>query len=251
MKQFVNVFLPMRAGSERVPQKNTKTFSGISGGLCKIKLEQLLRTNFVNKIFVSTDDYDVVKISKSFNSDKIKIIIRPQNLASSQASTDELIRYVPEIMPDVPILWTHVTSPFIDENIYDQSINMYFKNLGSFDSLMSVTKIQKFIWNKTRPVSYDNNAEKWPRTQTMDPLYEVNGGIFIASKNIYEKCNDRIGNKPFLFETVEEVSFDIDWLSDFKIAEAMFYSLYGSYRNSFKNNQIITENYNKNYILAN
>lgn len=251
MYKSVNVFLPMRSGSQRVPKKNTKTFAGIEGGLCRIKLEQLLKTDLVNKIFVSTNDPQVVDISNSFNSKKIEIVMRPKNLASSFTSTDELINYVPEIMPDHPILWTHVTSPFINSDIYNESIDEYFNNLNLYDSLMSVTKIQKFIWNKTKPISYDNSIEKWPRTQTMEPLYEVNGGIFIASKNIYEKCNDRIGNKPFLFETVEEISFDIDWLSDFKIAEAMFYSLYGSYRNSFKNNQKITENYNKNYILVN
>ena len=50
MKHSVNVFLPMRAGSERVPNKNTKTFSGIQGGLCKIKLEQLINCNLIDTI---------------------------------------------------------------------------------------------------------------------------------------------------------------------------------------------------------
>jgi len=34
---------------------------------------------------------------------------------------------------------------------------------------------------------------------------------------------DRIGNKPYLFELNDEISFDIDWLPDFKIAEAMYH----------------------------
>ena len=65
MKQTVNVFLPMRAGSERIPEKNTKTFSGIKGGLCRIKLEQLVKCDLVSKIFVSTNDKEVLKIYKS------------------------------------------------------------------------------------------------------------------------------------------------------------------------------------------
>ena len=61
----------MRAGSERVPKKNTKTFSGVKGGLCRIKLEQLVKCNLVDTILVSTNDLEVVKITNSFNSKKI------------------------------------------------------------------------------------------------------------------------------------------------------------------------------------
>lgn len=218
----MNVFLPMRAGSERVPKKNTKTFAGTEGGLCKIKLEQLLSCELIRIVYVSTNDPDVMQISNGFNSKKIKVISRPHELASSMASTDDLIKYVPEIMPDGHILWTHVTSPFIGPDVYYQIIETYLQNLESFDSLMTVTKVQKFIWNDSSPVNYDRSVEKWPRTQTIDPLWEVNSGVFIASKEIYEKKLDRIGDKPYLFKLSDEIAFDIDWLPDFRMAEAMY-----------------------------
>ena len=71
MSENVNVFLPMRAGSERVPEKNTKTFAGVMGGLCKIKLEQLIKCDAVENVIVSTNDPEVVNISNGFNSKKI------------------------------------------------------------------------------------------------------------------------------------------------------------------------------------
>ena len=107
MNQTVNIFLPMRAGSERVPKKNTKTFSGIEGGLCRIKLEQLLTCDLVKTIIVSTNDPEVIEISNTFNSKKIRVIVRPNDISSSSTSTDDLIKYVPEVMPDGNILWTH------------------------------------------------------------------------------------------------------------------------------------------------
>lgn len=226
IKQKVNVFLPMRAGSERVPKKNTKTFAKVYGGLCKIKLEQLIKCDLVETIFVSTNDPEVIDISNGMNSKKIKVILRPNELASSSTSTDDLIRYVPEIMPDGHILWTHVTSPFIGPDIYKKIIETYLKNLGYFDSLMTVTKIQKFIWNESEPVNYDCNVEKWPRTQTIDPLWEVNSGAFLTSKVTYEYNKDRIGDKPYLFQLSGEVAFDIDWLPDFKIAEALYHTMH-------------------------
>ena len=80
----------MRAGSERVPEKNTKSFAGVEGGLCSIKLKQLLDSHLIEKIFVSTNDPEVVNISKSFNSNRIEVIPRPNELASSSVSTDDL-----------------------------------------------------------------------------------------------------------------------------------------------------------------
>lgn len=225
MSEIVNVFLPMRAGSERIPKKNTKSFAGIDGGLCSIKLKQLIKSKFVTNIIVSTNDPEVVDISNALNSKKIKVILRPEELASSSTSTDDLIKYVPEIMPEGHVLWTHVTSPFIGPDIYDQIIRKYFENIDHYDSIMTVTKLQKFIWNTSDPINYDRTAEKWPRTQTIEPLWEVNSGAFIASKDIYKKHMDRIGLKPFLFQLSEEISFDIDWLPDFRMAEALFKSV--------------------------
>ena len=91
---------------------------------------------------------------------------------------------------------------------------------------MTVTKIQKFIWNDRKPVNYNRNLEKWPKTQTIEPLWEVNSGIFLAHKSIYESHKDRIGNTPYLFELGDDRAFDIDWMTDYKIAEALYYSMH-------------------------
>ena len=212
----------MRAGSERIFEKNTRTFANIQGGLCKIKLEQLILCDLVENIIISTNDHRVAEISNSINSKKIKVIRRPDALASSSTSTDELIKYVPEVMPDCHILWTHVTSPFIGPEIYSEMIETYFSNLNQFDSLMTVTKIQKFIWSKREPLNYSRSTEKWPRTQTLSPLWEVNSGAFITSREIYQAKLDRIGDAPFLFSLSNEIAFDIDWPTDFEMAETLY-----------------------------
>ena len=91
---------------------------------------------------------------------------------------------------------------------------------------MTVTKLNKFIWNDSEPINYDRNLEKWPRTQTINTLWEVNSGVFLAPNTIYHKNMDRIGDKPYLFQLSDEIAFDIDWLPDFKIAEALYYSMH-------------------------
>jgi len=182
----------MRKGSERVPNKNIKTFANINGGLAFIKIQQLLKVKAIDKIIVSTNDADVKKIASSFNSNKIVIINRSEDLSSSDTSTDDLIKYVPTIINSGVILWTHVTSPFIDNVMYDDMINSYLNNIHKYDSLMSVTMIRKFLWSNNKPINYDRSKEKWPKTQTIKPVYEVNSGAFIASIDIYRDLNDSV-----------------------------------------------------------
>ena len=118
----------MRKGSQRVKNKNIRDFSGVVGGLTYIKLSQLLEVKEITTIIVSTDDEKVKEIAKSFNSNKIVIDDRPSNLASSNTSTDDLIKYVPSIINKGAVLWTHVTSPFIDSSAYSQAIKCYLNN---------------------------------------------------------------------------------------------------------------------------
>jgi CMP-N-acetylneuraminic acid synthetase len=216
----------MRKGSQRVKNKNVKDFANIKGGLTFIKISQLLKSTKINKILVSTNDDEVKNIALSFNDTKIIIDDRPENLANSSTSTDELIRYLPSTIESGIVLWTHVTSPFVTEKSYDNMIEKYLLNLKEYDSLMSVTKIQKFLWNKENPINYDKSKEKWPRTQTIEPVYEINSGAFIAGIDIYKSLNDRVGNKPYLYELSDKEAFDIDWEDDFDIAEVLW-SKYG------------------------
>lgn len=220
---MISVFLPCRAGSERIPQKNTKSFAGVDGGLLKIKLNQLLKIKQIDKIVLSTDDEKVKEIGSKI-SNRIVIDDRPGHLAKSSTSTDEVINYIPSIISEGHVLWTHVTSPFLSEDVYNESIETYLTNLkeGTFDSLMTVNSFQSFLWDEKGSFNYNRNIEKWPRTQTLKKLYEINSGIFINSVDNYKKYKDRIGSKPYLFETTGFSSFDIDWPDDFILGELIY-----------------------------
>ena len=220
----VTCFLPCRAGSERVRNKNTRQFAGVEGGLLKIKLNQLVKCELIDLIVLSTDDQEVIAVSNQFE-DKIRIEIRPAELATSETKTDDLIRHVSTIISAPYILWTHVTSPFTDENLYTRAITDYFRVLksGTNDSLMSVAPIRVHVWDKLgHPVNYNRREVKWPRSQQVEPLFEVNSAIFINSRGNYIKYEDRIGLKPYLFEMDQTESLDIDYEDDFLLAESIF-----------------------------
>lgn len=223
-------FLPTRKGSQRVKSKNTRNFAGIEGGILELKLRQLTESLLLSNIVLSTNDELSMEIAAKVDpgQNKIKVIPRPDQLCLDSTQLTDLINYVPTIIDEEHIIWGHTTTPFITGKDYDDGIKLYFEKLDEgFDSLISVMPLQNFILTKEAKVfNYDAGANRWPRTQDLPALYEVNHAMFIASRNIYLRDNNRIGVKPFLYEQDKIKSFDIDWEDDFMIAEAIYSNLF-------------------------
>lgn len=226
LDQKTCVFLPCRKGSERVKNKNTRRFGKFKNGLIEIKLKQLLDCSDVEKIILSTNDENIIEYAQSIIcDDKLYIHERRNDLAMSSTSTDSLVGHalelVDKVLPNSNILWTHVTSPFVTACEYSRIIKKFKEILidKTYDSLMTTTLIHNFLWNEHGPINYDRSLEKWPRTQTLSPLHEVNSAAFIAPSYVYRSQNDRIGNKPYLYRLEKLKGLDIDWEEDFILAE--------------------------------
>lgn len=227
MNNKISVFLPTRAGSERVKNKNTRDFAGVKGGLLSIKLDQLLSLSKVKEVVLSTNDEASIAVAhKHLTNTKLKLIRRPDHLAQSQTNLTDLVNYVPSICNNEHILWTHVTSPLVIAEDYEQAIDLYFENINQgYDSLMSVKEIQNYIWSESGNKVLnrkEGDLKKWPRTQDLEKIFEVNSAIFIASKKIYKEEQDRIGLRPYLLKHSSLQSVDVDWEEDFKIAEKLY-----------------------------
>lgn len=232
MKERYVFFLPTRKGSERVLNKNTRTFAGIEGGILRVKLDQLLAVDRISTIIVSTNDDATIKIAKSYNNPRIRVVERPEYLCLSSTVIQDFINYIPTIVNADHIFWVHTTAPFADTNVLNEALDFYEEKVlkeKSFDSLLSVTKIQQFLWSKkeNRCVNHDRTKVLWPRTQDLEPLYEINHAFYINSKENFLRLHDRIGVKPYLFELDKLHALDIDWGDDFALAEIVYSYLYG------------------------
>ncbi|HZJ97795.1 MAG TPA: acylneuraminate cytidylyltransferase family protein [Oligella sp.] len=215
-------FLPCRKGSERVPKKNIKPFAGFKSGLIELKLKQLLGCSEIDEIVLSTNDDQILDFVSTLSDPRLRVHKRIEGLSSSETSTDQLMSHAVDLITEGHILWTHVTSPFISSDVYEEVIRQYKKSLHEgFDSLMTTTLLHGFLWQDGQPMNYDRAVEKWPRTQTLKPIHEVNSGVFLASADIYKKLDDRVGEKPYLYTLDKLTSHDIDWPEDFVIAEAL------------------------------
>lgn len=218
-------FLPTRKGSERVVNKNTRVFANIRGGLMENKIRQLTESTIIDEIIVSTNDDCCCEIVNKYaiKDNRIRVIKRPENLCLSSTNLSDLIKYVPTITNANYLMWGHVTTPLIDARQYDSAIEIFFEKLKyGYDSLVGVTEFRNFLLNKSGELINNTTNIQWPRTQDLDPLYEINHTMFIAHRDTYINQINRIGKIPYLYILDKISAFDIDWPEDFKIAECLY-----------------------------
>lgn len=228
MAEHIAFFLPTRKGSERVKNKNTRPFAGIEGGLVENKVRQLLDTKRIDEILFSSNDETCMEVADKLKDSRLRIIPRPEELCLSTTNLQDLICYVPTITDAEHILWGHVTTPLCGADQYDAGIKLYLDKLHEgYDSLVGVKELKNFLLNKEGKLVNNTTDIPWPRTQDLEPLYEINHTMFLAKREVYVEQKNRIGQKPLLHVMDEMHSFDIDWEEDFTIAEVMYKNVYG------------------------
>jgi CMP-N-acetylneuraminic acid synthetase len=226
---MISFFIPIRKGSKRVINKNTRPLPGFKVGLTEIKVNQLMKFQQLVKkrnpklfkkfeFIVSTNCKKVKKFVKNFR--WIKVHNR-ENALSTDDSLDKLCKKVPEICNGKYILWTHVTSPKFNENDYYNFLSDFFKKNTKkklSESAFSADKLQKFVFSiKDKWISHNTSKKKWPRTQDLSKLYTANSAVFFATAKSYYKYQDRLSNKPTPIMSRKQSGYDIDDLNDFKM----------------------------------
>jgi len=165
--------------------------------------------------------------SDKLKDSRLRIIPRPEKLCLSTTNLQDLICYVPTITDAEHILWGHVTTPLCGADQYDAGIQLYLDRLHEgYDSLVGVKELKNFLLNKEGKLVNNTTDIPWPRTQDLEPLYEINHTMFLAKREVYVEQKNRIGQKPLLHVMDEMHSFDIDWEEDFTIAEVMYKNVY-------------------------
>jgi CMP-N-acetylneuraminic acid synthetase len=226
----VSAFFPLRAGSSRVHCKNTRPFHPDGRSLFQLKLDQIakMRDEFL-EIVISTNDTSVQEqFPDSLKGSNVRIHQRPVHLCQSTTKVQDLIDYVPKITQGEWIFWLHATSPFVDETDYTAALRLLESEVqaGKKDSVMSVNRLQQFIWNdrERRVINTDRTVNPWPNTQDLEPLYEINHAFYINSRRNYLLHGDRIGEAPALYICEGRRKIDIDWQDDFDLARSLLLS---------------------------
>lgn len=211
-------FVPMKLNSERVKNKNIKEFDN-GKPLCSYILNTLKKVKNIDEIYVYCSDEKI----KKYIPKGVKYLKRSEKLDGQKVKINEVLKaFANDVDADYYLL-THATAPFISKETIEKGVEVIKE--GKYDSVLSVSKIQEFLWKDGKPFNY--SLDSIPRTQDLDPLYAETCGLYIYSRDLILKQNRRIGDNPYLLEVSKIEALDIDTEDDFFVSNAVSSKLEG------------------------
>lgn len=207
--------VPMRARSERVPGKNFRPFAGVP--LFHHVLRALLDSGAVAAIAVDTDS-DEIREDCAASFPGVVLIERPAHLRDGSVPMNEVLLHdVRQVEADL-YLQTHCTNPLLRPRTLASAVSTFLAERPRFDSLFSVTRLQTRLWDAAgKPLNHDPGVLL--RTQDLPPVYEENSCLYLFDREGLERRQNRIGERPRLFEIDREEAWDIDDELDFAVGE--------------------------------
>lgn len=211
--------IPIRSGSKRLPKKNYLPFN--YRNLVEIALEKCVSAGVFDKIIITSDDN---YFSKYADGNSIFFLKRDLHLANDDASTDIVIDYLFEALPDCEnLLWVNSVSPL---QTVDDIIKCSDKlNETGVDGIMAVNTMYQHCILDGKPLNFDpQNA--FEKTQDLEPVKRFVYSCMGWKRDAYvnSRKNGFKGLFPGNFNFVE-VSYQAGMLikfeEDFKIFEAL------------------------------
>ncbi|MGJ0359088.1 cytidylyltransferase domain-containing protein [Aliarcobacter cryaerophilus] len=218
-KTFLAI-IPARGGSKRLPRKNILDLCGKP--LISWSIEAALKSKYVSKVVVSSDDEEILNISSNFGADIIK---RPYELANDTATTFDAIKHTINNLEKYDyIVLLQPTSPLRNEKHIDEAIELLEEKQA--DAIVSVCEMDHSpLWSNTLPK--DGNMRGFlreeilnKRSQDLEKYYRLNGAIYICKTDkLLENKSFFLKDNIFAYIMDRKSSIDIDEEIDFLFAE--------------------------------
>lgn len=215
-RKKITAVIPIRKGSQRVPDKNFKDFyKGKS--LLELKIESLKEIELIDEIVVNTDSELAIDIAKRLG---VSYYRRDDYYASSQCSQSEFFKNLAETTDTDIIIHAPCTSPLINKQSIIDAINRF--NISENDSCNSVGLVKEYLWNNGKPLNYTIEGGKVPNSQDLPDVVKLTFGFGIIYKDTMIERENIVGQNP-LFYTVDEIEeTDIDTKIDFEFAKYLY-----------------------------
>ena len=193
-KRFLAI-IPARGGSKGLPGKNIKELCGKP--LIAWSIESALHSQYLDRVFVSTDCENIAAVSKQFGIDVP--FLRPEHLASDTATTTDTVQHVINYFKTQMheefdyIVLLEPTSPLREEKDIDTMIETIISKQNEFDSIVSIGEvhehpsIMKKIQNKNHLEPYCEQLPLTSRRQDNDCAYFPYGVAYIVKVTSFEE----------------------------------------------------------------
>ncbi len=203
--------MPIKLNNERCPGKNTRMLG--EKPLLQYELDSLLKTKMVDSVNVFCSSEDVIP----FLPDGVNFVKRSEELDLPTSNFTQIFTAFMAVCDADIYVYAHATAPFITVETMKECIEAV--KSGKYDSAFCAVKLQDYLWKNGEPLNFD--ATNVPRTQDLEPIYQETSGVYVFTKEVFEKHHRRIGLNPFIKEVSFKESVDIDNPEDFDLAEAL------------------------------
>ncbi|GAA4460328.1 acylneuraminate cytidylyltransferase family protein [Nibrella saemangeumensis] len=221
-KYTIAGIVPMRHYSERVPGKNYREFAGKP--LFHHIIETLLDCPSVTQVYIDTDSPVIIEQTRNLYP-TVVVLERPEHLRDGSVLMNNVLMNTCEQIRADFFLQTHSTNPLLSAETVERGIQQFLKNFPAYDSLIGVTRLQARLWDAVAR-AINHNPAILMRTQDLPPLYTENSCMYLFKKETMIRKQNRIGERPLLYEIPEIEAQDIAGELNFKVAEFLFNELH-------------------------
>ena len=217
-KTFLAI-IPARGGSKRLPRKNLLDLCGKP--LIAWSIEAALKSKYISKVIISSDDEEILNIAKEYKADFIK---RPDELASDTATTFDALKHTLENVGKYDyVVLLQPTSPLRSEKHIDEAIELLKEK--NADAIISVCEMEHSpLWSNTLDENLDmsnflRDEVLNKRSQDLPKYYRLNGAIYICKTDkLLENKGFFLKENIYAYKMNKKHSVDIDEEIDFIIA---------------------------------
>ncbi|MGE4444807.1 MAG: acylneuraminate cytidylyltransferase family protein, partial [Candidatus Altimarinota bacterium] len=216
-KTFLAI-IPARGGSKRLPRKNILDLCGKP--LISYSIEAGLKSKYISKVVVTSDDNEILTISKEYGAVTIN---RPEYLANDTATTFDALEHTINSLEKYDyIVLLQPTSPLRNEKHIDEAIALL--NEKDANAVISVCETEHSpLWCNTldEELNMSNFLSKEilnKRSQDLPKYYRINGAIYICkTEELLKNKGFFLKDKVFAYIMDKKDSVDIDEEIDFKL----------------------------------
>ena len=208
--------VPVRAGSQRVKDKNIKPFA--NSNLLTLKLQTLKNVANIDRIIVNSDSDDMLDIALNNGVSTHK---RKDYYASSECNNSEYFQHIAEVTDADYIMYAPVTAPLVSKETYFACIDKFMNS--DINNLVTVSDVKHHMWLDGKPLNY--NPKNAPNSQDLPDVVSINYGICIISRDDMIKNRNIVTENPYFYKLDEIESIDIDTEFDFMVAEHVYNKL--------------------------
>ncbi len=215
----ITAVIPVRAGSRRLKNKNILPFG--DSNLLIHKIRQLKQVPLIDKIYVSSDSDEMLKMAQS---EDVNIHKRPLEYCDEKSKTfNEVVEHIANSLPGDILMWTPCVCPLCTPKNYTDAISAYnnqvIKN-EQFDSVVSAESFKKYLYGDGKFINF--NPDKHVPSQKLPDWKIIVNGFFIADRIKMINWKFVYGKTPYLCEIDKKAAIDIDDDVDYIVAKTLF-----------------------------